>query len=69
MAIVLFPWSRPGAEGCGVDERTGELFSGMDLETRVRADHPIRLLRPAPQRLRHAPDFRYGLAMPESRFH
>jgi transposase len=29
----------------GVDERTGELFSYVDLEARVRADHPLRAIR------------------------
>jgi transposase len=29
----------------GVDERTGELFSSVDLERRVRADHPLRPIR------------------------
>ena len=29
----------------GADERTGELFSYVDLETRVRGDHPLRAVR------------------------
>jgi transposase len=29
----------------GADERTGELFSYVDLEKRVRADHPLRPIR------------------------
>ena len=29
----------------GVDQRTGELFSYVDLEVRVRADHPLRPIR------------------------
>jgi hypothetical protein len=29
----------------GVDRRTGELFSYVDLESRVRADHPLRAIR------------------------
>jgi transposase len=29
----------------GVDERTGELFNSVDLERRVRADHPLRPIR------------------------
>ena len=29
----------------GGDERTGELFSYVDLEARVRADHPLRAIR------------------------
>jgi transposase len=29
----------------GRDERTGELFSYVDLEKRVRADHPLRAIR------------------------
>jgi transposase len=29
----------------GGDERSGELFSYVDLEARVRADHPLRALR------------------------
>lgn len=27
------------------DERTGKLFSYVDLEARVRADHPLRAIR------------------------
>ncbi len=29
----------------GSDQRTGELFSYVDLEARVRADHPLRVIR------------------------
>src|SRR5918992_1509596 len=29
----------------GLDQRTGELFSYVDLEARVRADHPLRAIR------------------------
>jgi transposase len=29
----------------GLDQRTGELFSYVDLEARVRADHPLRPIR------------------------
>ena len=29
----------------GSDQRTGELFSYVDLEARVRADHPLRSIR------------------------
>jgi hypothetical protein len=29
----------------GRDERTGELFSYVDLEARVCADHPLRAIR------------------------
>src|SRR5215210_3931993 len=29
----------------GSDQRTGELFSYVDLEARVRADHPLRAIR------------------------
>ena len=29
----------------GADERTGELFSYLDLEKRVRVDHPLRPIR------------------------
>ena len=29
----------------GADDRTGELFSYVDLEARVRADHPLRAVR------------------------
>src|SRR4249920_520639 len=29
----------------GADDRTGELFSYVDLEVRVRADHPLRTIR------------------------
>src|SRR5262245_63533183 len=29
----------------GTDERSGSLFSYVDLEARVRADHPLRAIR------------------------
>ena len=29
----------------GEDRRTGALFSYVDLESRVRADHPLRSIR------------------------
>jgi len=29
----------------GSDDRTGELFSYVDLEARVRPDHPLRAIR------------------------
>src|SRR4026207_815915 len=29
----------------GRDEQTGQLFSYVDLEARVRADHPLRAIR------------------------
>jgi len=29
----------------GTDKRSGELFSYVDLEQRVRADHPLRAMR------------------------
>ena len=29
----------------GADDRTGELFSYVDLEVRVRQDHPLRAIR------------------------
>ena len=29
----------------GTDKRSGELFSYVDLEQRVRADHPLRAIR------------------------
>ena len=29
----------------GEDERSGELFSYVDLDARVRADHPLRAIR------------------------
>lgn len=29
----------------GTDERTGSLFSYVDLEARVRSDHPLRPIR------------------------
>ncbi len=29
----------------GGDDRTGELFSYVDLEARVRRDHPLRTIR------------------------
>ncbi len=35
----------------GLDERTGELFSYVDLEARVRADHPLRRSGPSSTRL------------------
>ena len=35
-----------GGLRCGVsDRRTGALFSYVDLELRVRADHPLRAIR------------------------
>ena len=30
---------------CGSDERTGSLFSYVDLEARVWKDHPLRTIR------------------------
>src|SRR6185369_16662450 len=30
---------------CGSDERSGSLFSYVDLEARVRPDHPLRTIR------------------------
>jgi transposase len=29
----------------GADERAGQLFSYVDLESRVRRDHPLRMIR------------------------
>ncbi|OKO81957.1 transposase, partial [Bradyrhizobium sp. NAS80.1] len=29
----------------GSDERSGSLFSYVDLEARVRVDHPLRVIR------------------------
>jgi len=29
----------------GTDERSGQLFSYVDLEERVRRDHPLRVIR------------------------
>jgi transposase len=29
----------------GTDERTGELFSYLDLEARIRPEHPLRTIR------------------------
>ena len=29
----------------GTDKRSGELFSYVDLELRVRTDHPLRVIR------------------------
>ena len=29
----------------GSDERSGSLFSYVDLEARVRGDHPLRMIR------------------------
>lgn len=34
-----------GAGVRGMDERTGELFSYLDLEGRIRPDHPLRTIR------------------------
>ena len=29
----------------GSDERSGSLFSYVDVESRVRADHPLRMIK------------------------
>ena len=29
----------------GLDQRSGSLFSSVDLERRIRADHPLRTIR------------------------
>ena len=29
----------------GTDDRTGQLFSSVDLEARIRAEHPLRKIR------------------------
>jgi hypothetical protein len=34
-----------GHEMRGSDRRSGELFSYVDVEARVRADHPLRSIR------------------------
>ena len=45
---LMIPWIRNCAEGLlmrGADERSGSLFSHVDLETRVPKDHPLRAIR------------------------
>lgn len=38
----------------GGDVRTGQLFSYVDLEDRVRRDHPLRAIRQSERRARFA---------------
>jgi transposase len=45
----------------GVDERTGELFSYVDLEARVRADHPLRPIRAIANEALSALEQEFGL--------
>jgi transposase len=39
---VIAPFHWPKGDLRGTDERTGKLFSYVDLEARVRKDHPLR---------------------------
>ena len=41
----------------GTDERTGSLFSYVDLEARIRKDHPFRAIRGSRTRRLEAIDF------------
>jgi transposase len=44
----MIPWMRNCIEDCemrGTDERSGSLFSFVDLEARVPKDHPLRAIR------------------------
>jgi transposase len=45
--LNVIPWccEHGGFEMRGTDERSGELFSYVDLEARVRRDHPLRAIR------------------------
>ena len=44
--MSVIHWSELiGGEGAGGDGRTGALFSYVDLDARVRADHPLRTIR------------------------
>ncbi len=44
--MIHFLASKPGENGMrGSDGRTGSLFSYVDVETRVRGDHPLRPIR------------------------
>jgi transposase len=45
--LNVIPWccGHGGFEMRGTDERSGELFSYVDLEARVRRDHPLRAIR------------------------
>jgi transposase len=45
----------------GVDERTGELFSYVDVEARVRADHPLRPIRAIANEALSALEQEFGL--------
>ena len=44
-AVIHSVWDDGGESVRGGDDRTGELFSYVDLEKRVRADHPLRTIR------------------------
>lgn len=43
--VIPFGGLRQGVAMRGSDERTGSLFSFVDLEARVRKDHPLRTVR------------------------
>jgi hypothetical protein len=44
--VILFPREGVGSESCGArDERSGSLFSYVDLEARVGRNHPLRTIR------------------------
>ncbi len=43
--MILSIWLNREAEMRGSDERSGSLFSYVDLEARVRGDHPLRTIR------------------------
>lgn len=45
VSVIQCLWRDPESEGCAADERPGELFSYVDLEARVRRDHPLRRIR------------------------
>jgi len=42
---LVIPWVGTGVTMRGDDEKSGSLFSNIDLEARVRADHPLRPIR------------------------
>lgn len=46
MRVIHWALKRFGGRRVGGgDDRTGELFSYVDLEARVRRDHPLRVIR------------------------
>lgn len=45
VAVIHSPHRVGGIAVRGSDEKTGALFSYVDLETRVRPDHPLRAIR------------------------